>query len=286
MPLGTGQTARALAWLGLLGAFLIPAITGVGLLLEWAAGEIMGTGIPLSVSRLTSGIAITSFFSVPIYAAVIGVGQTLLWVERTRERERLLARARLDTLRAQINPHFLFNALGAVGELAYRDADAAQTAIARLADVLRSTLATDAAETTLAEEIAVAKDHVELHRLLLAGPLDFRVTVSPLAWRAQIPVLILQPLIENAVVHALSLLTAGAWLSISANVASDRLSIEVTNAISDVVVPSRGLGSGLPNIRERLAGIYGTAAALTTRREPDRFVAIIGLPLVVKKSAA
>lgn len=286
MPLVTGQTARALMGLGLLGAILIPTITGVGLLLEWVAGEMIGAGIPLSVSRLVSGVAITSFFSVPLYAAVIGVGQTLLWVERTRERERLLARARLDTLRAQINPHFLFNALGAVGRLAYRDADAAQTAIARLADVLRSTLATDAAETTLGEEIAVAKDHVELHRLLRAGPLDFRVTVSPLAWRAQVPVLILQPLIENAVVHALSRLTSGAWLSISADVAWDRLSIEVTNAISEVVVPSRGLGSGLANIRERLAVIYGGAAALTTRRETDRFVAIIGLPLAVEKSAA
>ena len=277
---------RALTSLGLVGAFLIPAVTSVGLLLEWAAGAMLGAGRPLSMGRLASGVAITSFFSVPIYAAVIGVGQTLLWIERTRERERLLARARLDTLRAQINPHFLFNALGAVGELAYRDADLARTAIARLADVLRSTLATDAAETTLAEEIAVAKDHIELHRLLLAGPLDFGVTVSPDAWRARVPVLILQPLIENAVVHALARVTSGAWLSISAKVASARLSIEVTNAVCDTVAPSRGLGSGLANIRERLAGIYGGAAALTTRRDADRFVAIIDLPLAVEVSTA
>ncbi len=248
-PLGLGRTLQSLSGLGLAGLLLIPAVTAVGLTLEWACAALIAPSRGLSLSRIATGVAITSFFSVPIYAAVVGVGQTLLWVERTRERERLLARARLDALRAQINPHFLFNALGAIGELAHRDADAAQKAIACLADVLRSTLDVDVEETSLANEIAIAKDHVELHRLLLPGPLDFRISVSPEAWGARVPVLILQPLIENALVHALARFMSGAWLSITAEVRTTRLWIEVANVMTDTVQPSRGLGSGLERDR-------------------------------------
>lgn len=100
MPLGIGRTWRSLMLLAMVGLVAIPTITVIGLALEWTLAWVAGPRHDMSVSRLAAGVAITSFFSVPVYGAVIGVGQTLIWVERTRQRERMLARARLDTLRA------------------------------------------------------------------------------------------------------------------------------------------------------------------------------------------
>jgi two-component system sensor histidine kinase AlgZ len=190
----------------------------------------------------------------------------------------MLSRARLETLRAQINPHFLFNALGAVAELAHRDATAAQEAIARLADVLRTTLANDAEEATLAEEVALTKDHIELHRLLLPAELDVRMTMSDQAWTARVPALILQPLAENAFVHGLGRMAESGWLTITGNVDDGRLVIEIANAVADANLFARGLGSGLAGVRERLTAWNDGSGTMTVDRRPDRFVVRIDMP--------
>ncbi|WP_242415187.1 sensor histidine kinase [Sphingomonas panni] len=280
LPLIPGRTARSLPLLGLAGIIVIPTITAVGLCLEVVLELALGSRAPSSIVQLATGVAITSFFSVPVYCAVVGVGQTLVWVERTRHRERMLARARLETLRAQINPHFLFNALGAVAELAHRDATAAQNAIARLADVLRTTLANDAEEATLAEEVALTKDHIELHRLLLPAELDVRMTMSDKAWTARVPALILQPLAENAFVHGLGRIAESGGLTITGNVDDGRLVIEIANAIADAKLSSRGLGSGLAGVRERLTAWNDGSGTMTVDRRADRFVVRIDMPYV------
>jgi hypothetical protein len=286
LPLMPGRAVRSLPLLGLAGIIVIPTITAVGLGLEVVLGWALGSRAPSSMAQLATGVAITSFFSVPVYCAVVGIGQTLVWVERTRHRERMLARARLETLRAQINPHFLFNALGAVAELAHRDATAAQNAIARLADVLRTTLANDAEEATLAEEVALTKDHIELHRLLLPAELDVRITTSEQAWMARVPALILQPLAENAFVHGLGRMAESGWLTITANVEDGRLVIEIANAVADGNLSSRGLGSGLAGVRERLTAWNDGSGTMTVDRRPDRFTVRIDMPHVEGRMAS
>lgn len=280
LPLMPGRTARSLPLLGLAGIIVIPTITAVGLGLEVVLGWALGSRAPSSIVQLATGVAITSFFSVPVYCAVVGIGQTLVWVDRTCHRERMLSRARLETLRAQINPHFLFNALGAVAELAHRDATAAQNAIARLADVLRTTLTNDAEEATLAEEVALTKDHIELHRLLLPAELDVRMTMSDQAWTARVPALILQPLTENAFVHGLGRMAESGWLTITGNVDDGRLVIEIANAVADADLSSRGLGSGLTGVRERLTAWNDGSGTMTVDRCPDRFMVRIDMPHV------
>jgi two-component system sensor histidine kinase AlgZ len=285
LPLGPARTLRSLGGIAVIGLILIPAVTLLGLMLdESAAWLVEGRSFP-SFREIAQGALITSFFSVPIYVAVIGIGQALLWARQTRDREQLRANARLDALRAQINPHFLFNALAVIGELAHRDAEVAQTATARLADVLRATLTIEAADQTLAEEIAIVKDHVELYRLLLPGTLDFRVSASPAAWSARVPALILQPLIENALVHALARVAEGK-LSIAAELCERRLSIKVENSMPETVQPSRGAGSGIANARERLATLYGASATLTTEVHEDQFAATVSLPFTGGEAGA
>ncbi|USI73594.1 sensor histidine kinase [Sphingomonas morindae] len=278
-PLGAGRTLRSLIGIGGMGVILVPVVTALGLLLNEVAAWLIEGRRFLPLAQLAQGATITSFFSVPIYVAVIGVGQALLWIRQTGERERLRADARLEALRAQVNPHFLFNALTAIGELAHNDVDVAQAAIARLADVLRATLAVERPELMLAEEIAIAKDHIELYRLLLPGPLDFRVSASPAAWNAQVPALILQPLVENALVHALARVAQGR-LCIAAEDHDGRLSLKIENSMPDSIAPSRGAGSGVANARERLTALYGIDATLATDVEGEQFVVTLDLPLV------
>lgn len=280
LPLGSGRTPRSLVRLTVVGAVGVPVVTGTGLTLEWASAWALGIGHPGSLARLPIRVAITSFFSVPIYGGVVAIGQALVWADRTRQQERSLAQARLDTLRAQLNPHFLFNALGAVGELVHRDAGAAQSAIARLADVLRTTLASNSAEVTMAQEIALTKDHIELHRLLLPNQIDVRFVISADAWRARVPALVLQPLVENALVHGLGRMNDGGWLTIKATVDHGRLFIEVANALLPISPPSHGLGSGLQNVRERLAAWRDARSQLVVDRNSDRFVVKLNLPFV------
>lgn len=280
-PLGSGSNGRSIAILGAAGLLVLPvmALTGNGLGQLFTALAEPGRAA-FDLDRVSRAALINAFFSVPTYAAVIGVGQTLVYLDRTRTRERLLARARLDALRAQINPHFLFNALGAIAQLAHRDADTAERAIGRLSDVLRSTLASDLQVVPLPDEIASVMDQVELHRMLLPGQLDLRIAVAPAAWSATVPALILQPLVENAVTHGLSRLSSDAWLSIAAEVSGGRLAIEVTNACPIQPWPSAGLGLGLANVAERLTALHGDSAHLATEAGPESFRVRIELPFV------
>jgi hypothetical protein len=279
-PLGPGGTWRNLLLLGAAGLLALPTLALAGQALSRAVAWATGLGPAGDLRQVLSAALITALFATPTYVAVIGVGQALVYLGRVRERERLLARARLDALRAQVNPHFLFNALQAIGELAHRDGARAQRAVSRLADVLRATLATDVDLVPLADEIAAAKDHIELHRLLLPGPLDFRVSAAPEAWDAAVPALLIQPLVENALVHGLSRSPDDAWLSIEAGTQGDRLRLTIANARADASArASRGFGIGLANARERLRALYGDKASLDVREEPGRFVAEVTLPL-------
>lgn len=286
-PLASGSgNLRRLLVLALLGIVVLPLLALAGTALGQLLVPLLQAGrIDFLPSRVGVAAAINAFFSVPTYVAVIGVGQALVYVDRTRTRERLLARARLDALRAQIDPHFLFNALGAIAQLAHRGADQAEAAIGRLSDLLRSTLSTDDASVPLSSEIATLMDHVELHRLLMAAPLDLRLSIAPAAWEAKVPALILQPLVENAVTHGLSRLTTGAWLAVSAETQAARLSIEVRNAKPAATAPSRGLGIGLRNVGERLEALFGDDARLTVVEDGDAFSVRIGLPLELPAEA-
>ncbi len=279
-PLGSGSNFRSLALLALSGLAALPLLSLAGSALGQAFGGLIATGrIEFDPARVARAALITGFFSVPTFVAVIGVGQTIVYIDRTRTRERLLARARLEALRAQIDPHFLFNALGAIAQLAHRDAERAEVAISRLADVLRTRLSSEAETVALADEIGTVMDHVELHRMLLPAPVDLRLAIAPEARGAAVPAMILQPLVENAVTHGLSRMQSDLWLSISAEARDGRLRIEVANAHGAGRGGTRGLGIGLANVGERLAAVYGEAGRLSTAEAEGSFTATIELPL-------
>lgn len=179
-----------------------------------------------------------------------------------------LADARLSALRTQLNPHFLFNTLHAISALVERDPRGVRRMIARLSELLRTTLdSTEAQEIPLHQEIAFIERYMEIMQIRFQGHLQVDINIDPDVQDALVPNLILQPLVENAIKHGVSKLDIAGRIEISARRDDDRLILGVRDNGPGYVgaVPAALEGVGLRNTRARLAQLYGTAQSLTLR---------------------
>ena len=199
---------------------------------------------------------------------------------RIAELETRLARARLDALSAQLNPHFLFNALNSIAELIHRDAQAAGHMLKALATLLRFSLANPRDEIRVGEEIALAAHFLSIEKIRYGDRLDVRWSVDADCADALVPALILQPLAENAVVHGIARRRAAGTVSIAVRRSGAMLVAEVGNdAPSAPAPPAPGHGVGIANARDRLSCLYGDAWSLTQGLRDERYLVRIELPL-------
>jgi two-component sensor histidine kinase len=188
-----------------------------------------------------------------------------------RERERQaaalsieLAQARLQALRMQINPHFLFNTLNAISALIHENPDAADRMIVLLSQLLRRTLErSDMQEVPLREELEFLRGYLQIEQMRFPDRLTVMFDVDPNAQDLLVPHLILQPLVENALRHGILPREEAGRIEISARLAgANRLELTVRD--NGIGLPAtrgtaKGGGIGLPNIRSRLAQLYGDA---------------------------
>ena len=219
---------------------------------------------------------------------IVGVGHALVYAQRSRLREQQarelqerLTQARLDALSAQLNPHFLFNALNSIAEMVHHDADAADRMLVQLGGLLRHGLESGRRQhTTLDEELEVVDCYVGIEQVRLGDRLRFRRDISPDVRDAQVPRLMLQPLVENAIAHAVSHREAPSTVEIRARREGGRLVIEVLD--DGAGAPSKpGFGVGLSNTRARLECLYGEAQSLDIEALPGGGTrARVSLPFV------
>lgn len=191
--------------------------------------------------------------------------------------------ARLEALQARIRPHFLFNTLNTIASLVRTRPDDAEQAVLDLADLLRTGLRTNA-EHTLAEELELVRGYLRIESQRLGGRLriDWQVGDS-LPLDQTVPALLVQPLVENAVVHGISRLPEGGRLEITAGArGKDAWFVRVENPWPGPGADQAGGVDGnrmaLSNIRQRLALAYGELASLETRSTADRFTAELRAP--------
>jgi two-component system, LytTR family, sensor kinase len=178
----------------------------------------------------------------------------------------LLAEARLDLLTSQLQPHFLFNALHTTAELMHHDVEAADRALTRLSELLRAMLdAGGRQEIRLAEEIALVERYLDIEQIRLGDRLASHIDVEPRALDAFVPMFLLQPIVENAVRHAIAPRTSGGRVLLHARPEDDklRISVEDDGAGFDPAATER---VGLTNTRARLAHLYGAAQRLEIGR--------------------
>jgi two-component sensor histidine kinase len=201
--------------------------------------------------------------------------------ERTLQAESLAREARLLALRYQIGPHFLFNALNAISTLVVTDRKADATAtIARLADLLRVSFETPEHGTiTLASELEIVEAYVAIERVRFADRLQVVIDADEATLDARVPAMILQPLVENAVRHAVAARDEPTTIAVSAVRAGDHLSLIISDNGAGHG-SSRGFGVGLANTRARLDGLYpGDYTFVVGARPHGGYRAEISIPL-------
>ena len=199
---------------------------------------------------------------------------------REGDMRRLATEAELRALRAQLNPHFLFNALTTIGYLMEAAPSRAIDALMRLTSLLRGVLRRSATElSTLGEEIDLVAAYLDLEKARFEERLTVVLDV-PLAQRASIvPTLILQPIVENAIKHGLSQRLAGGSVRIRATADRGRLAIAVEDSGGGfVVTPTPTPGLGLRHVTDRLRALYGTEARLDIRSSEFGTVVTLELP--------
>ncbi|HEY0674458.1 MAG TPA: histidine kinase [Longimicrobiales bacterium] len=204
------------------------------------------------------------------YAAVAGAWYAIDYYERYR----LLARVQLDALRAQLHPHFLFNALNALSTLVHRDPHAADRMIVELGDLLRQTLSEDRApEVTLQEELRLIERYVGIMQIRYGDRLTVHYDVDSAVLAAYVPHMVLQPLVENALVHGIGRAAGAGNVVIRARRQGEQLGLEVEDdgAGLDVNPVER---IGLRNTRALLERLYGKDHALAVRARNGRGVLV------------
>ena len=235
---------------------------------EWYFGR------PLRGVSLTSGALYHAFVLVAWSVLYVGARQHVQLQaerERTLRAEALASEARLQALRYQINPHFLFNTLNAVSTLVVeRHTAEATRMIARLSDFLRLTLDERAGdEVPMAEELEFVQRYLDIEQVRLGDRLRLEVSVAPDARDAIVPVLLLQPLVENAVKHGIATREEGGRIAITAERRGPTLCISVRDDGPGPGAGESGRGIGLANTRERLRTLYGDAQRLELVVPPD-----------------
>jgi two-component system, LytTR family, sensor kinase len=178
---------------------------------------------------------------------------------RASQLEARLADARLQLLKMQLHPHFLFNTLNAISELVHEEPATADRMIASLSELLRESLDAGADDqVTLARELQLLDRYVDIQRARFGDRLDVRVEVEPEARAALVPILILQPLVENSIRHGLAARVRAEHVQIRAVRRDDRLILEVAD--DGIGLGPDGAareGIGLGNARARLQALYG-----------------------------
>ena len=211
--------------------------------------------------------------------------------------------AELRALRAQINPHFLFNSLNSISSLAGRDAKKARQVCSLLGDFLRASLSLGSRDAIpLSVEIDLAEKLLQIEKIRFGDRLSFNFEVQPGVAEREVPPLLLLPLVENAVTHGIAALVDGGDVVVRARQLDTMLEITIENAVEASLVSSpgsalkdlaalsgigqgrpradgrRGTGLGLQNVRRRVATIYGRRAEMAVAAGPERFRVALRLP--------
>ena len=214
-----------------------------------------------------------------VHYVIIAFDQARLAERRTLELRLLTQDAELKLLRAQINPHFLFNCLNSVSALITSDPEGARTMSLKLAGFLRESLRLGEKKfIRLREEAALAGEYLHIEQVRFGKRLQVDVDIPPGAGEILVPSLLLQPIVENAVTHGIAHVLEGGTVRISARTTRSRLFLTVVNPCDDDRPRGKGAGVGLQNARNRLKTIYGRDGQLEVEETNHYFRTTLILP--------
>jgi signal transduction histidine kinase len=277
-PLARGRLARSLPVHAVaMVVFTAVHIVGVGLVYHWA----FHAGPEPLAWRLQQQTFYYAGVEFMIYGAIVGALHALRFHDEVRagalasaRLEQGLAEARLDALRAQLEPHFLFNTLNAISTLALkRDHEGVIRTVGRLGELLRATLDTRLSrEIPLAEELALLEPYLDIQKTRFGERATIASDVAPETLEALVPTMILQTLVENALHHGIEARSGPGRVTIAARRAGDRLVLEVRDSgpgFASAPVEGARAGIGLANSERRLHELHGEGATLERGLAPE-----------------
>ena len=284
-PLGQATLLRVA------GTQLAAGALSASLLLQVARGWAMlldGTGLfPESLTRHGSAAAPLGFgVGLVLYLLVAALHYLLVAFEDSREAEgqalqfQILSReAELRALRAQIHPHFLFNALNSISALVVARPEEARRVCILLADFLRRSLTFGTRDrVSFADELSLAEDLLAIEKVRFGARLQHESRVGEAARACQVPPLLLQPLVENAVTHGIAQCLEGGIVRLMAERNGERLRVVIENPRDPETPGRKSTGIGLENVRRRLAAVYGHEATLHVQAAGPIFRVELSLP--------
>jgi hypothetical protein len=215
-----------------------------------------------------------------IYFAVGSIRRRWYAELRQSELTRMLQQAELRLLKSQLNPHFLFNALNTVRSLIVDNPQAAQTAVTHFANTLRYALSGGQQERVpLSRELEIVRDYLEIESLRFEDRLTVDYAVGDEAGAVQIPAMLLQTLVENAIKHGIAELPRGGRVKIEGAVGDGMLLLQVVNS-RRAGTAKRGEGTGLQNSAERLRLMFGARATISLDlSQSDTATATVNIPV-------
>jgi two-component system sensor histidine kinase AlgZ len=239
------------------------------------AGEDLRQQLPL-----LAAIGVSYYLLAAAYHYVVIAVRGTQEAERRALEARVLARdSELKALKAQINPHFLFNSLHSISSLAGSEPARARQMSILLGDFLRMTLGmSERSSIGLGEELELIRKYLAIEQIRFGDRLRLEEEIDEQAMGCVVPPLVLQPLVENAVRHGVATMTEGGWMRLKARRNGASVVMALENGFDEEAPSKRGAGVGLQNTRRRLETLHGNRAWLETRRGEGVFRAEVGLP--------
>jgi signal transduction histidine kinase len=216
--------------------------------------------------------------SIFFYGAILALAHVINYHRQWRERELLasqleakLAQSQLQILKMQLHPHFLFNTLNAISALIHQDVELADRMIARLGDLLRTTLENaNQQEVPFRQELDFIQPYLDIEKARLGSRLTVDLRIDPAVMDAKVPNLILQPLVENAIRHGIAVQPGAGRIQIQAGHENGCLQLVVSDNGPGLHAPLETVkGIGLANTRARLEKLYGPNQHLHLTTGPD-----------------
>jgi two-component system, LytTR family, sensor histidine kinase AlgZ len=259
--------------------WLFLALTWASLLESWPPFVGVSQRFPrFVVVLLVTGLLLYTLAAVLHYLVI--AFEDASHAERRELELRLLAReAELKALRSQVDPHFLFNTMNSIAALVVSDPRMAREMCLTLAEFLRDSLRLGGMEAIpLAEELALADKYLAIERVRFGARLRITRETAADCAACEVPPLLLQPLVENAVSRGIATMLDGGELRITSARAGERLTIVLENPFDDAATTSPGTGLGLENVRARVAAAYDGGGRVSVERRDGRFRVELDLP--------
>jgi two-component system sensor histidine kinase AlgZ len=263
-----------------------------GMLLALALVLAVTLVVGLAADRVVAGAVIgpavdwTTIAREQLTAAIIAaLALRYFYVQQQlRAQEHSELRSRIQALQSRIRPHFLFNSMNIIASLIETDPGTAETVVEDLSELFRASLNDAGNQVPLSEELDLCERYVRIESLRLGDRLAMDWQLAEVPAGVQIPLLTLQPLLENAIYHGIQPLPEGGTIGVKLWLDDASVHLEISNPVAPEPVRSEGNRMALNNIRSRLAVLYGNRAELETSVVDGRYVTRLHLPREVPAS--